>query len=111
MKKCFQIFIQGLIIWELPGKKYNEIGGFGNLRHGQDIEFSNRIKNLVVKLNLLKMHWYIIVRSSLKQFVKQVFNWGVARVNLAKIDLSMLEPVHFLPSICCILFCFLIVNS
>ena len=25
-------------------KKYNEIGGFGNLRNGQYIEFSNRIK-------------------------------------------------------------------
>tara|TARA_Y100000591_G_scaffold332643_1_gene370852 strand:+ start:1852 stop:2910 length:1059 start_codon:yes stop_codon:yes gene_type:complete len=91
-------------------KKYNEIGGFGNLRHGQDIEFSNRIKKSGGNIKFIKDALvYHRRRSSLKQFVKQVFNWGVARVNLAKIDLSMLEPVHFLPSICCILFCFLIV--
>jgi len=38
-------------------------------------------------------------RTSLKQFFKQVFNWGVARVNLGKIDKEMLEVVHFIPSI------------
>ncbi|MBT3946011.1 MAG: hypothetical protein HOF42_06245, partial [Candidatus Marinimicrobia bacterium] len=38
-------------------------------------------------------------RTSLKQFFKQVFNWGVARVNLGKIDSSMLEPIHFLPAL------------
>ena len=34
--------------------------------------------------------------------MKQVFNWGVARVNLGKIDSGMLEPVHFLPSLACL---------
>ena len=41
-------------------------------------------------------------RASLRQFMKQVFNWGVARVNLGKIDSGMLEPVHFLPSLACL---------
>ena len=30
---------------------YDQIGGFGGLRHGQDIEFSNQIRNLGLALN------------------------------------------------------------
>ena len=36
-------------------------------------------------------------RTSLWRFFKQVYNWGVARINLYKIDKDMLEPVHFFP--------------
>ena len=42
------------------------------------------------------------------QFIKQVFNWGVARINLGKIDTAMLEPVHFLPSLSILLSLFII---
>ena len=81
---------------------YQNIGGFGNLRHGQDIEYSNRIYKSGAKVLFIKDALvYHRRRTSLKQFMKQVFNWGVARVNLGKIDSSMLEPVHFLPSLAC----------
>ncbi len=33
------------------------------------------------------------------QFFRQVFNWGVARINLSKIDGKMLQIIHFLPSL------------
>ncbi|MDZ7764209.1 MAG: hypothetical protein U5K00_07240 [Melioribacteraceae bacterium] len=36
---------------------------------------------------------------SIKKFFRQVFNWGVARINLYKIDKGMLEAVHFFPSL------------
>ena len=82
---------------------YQNIGGFGNLRHGQDIEYSNRIYKSGAKVLFIKDALvYHRRRTSLKQFMKQVFNWGVARVNLGKIDSSMLEPVHFLPSLACL---------
>ena len=84
---------------------YKTIGGFGNLRHGQDIEFSNRIKKTGGKIKFIKNALvYHRRRTSLRQFIKQVFNWGVARVNLAKIDLSMLELIHFIPTISCFSF-------
>jgi len=83
---------------------YDTIGGFGNLRHGQDIEFSNRIRRSGAKIKFIKDALvYHRRRTSLNQFIKQVFNWGVARVNLGKIDSNMLEMVHFVPSLACLL--------
>jgi len=83
---------------------YETIGGFGDLRHGQDIEYSNRIHKTGAKVFFIKDALvYHRRRTSLKQFMKQVFNWGVARVNLGKIDSKMLEIVHFLPAMACIL--------
>ena len=79
---------------------YDQIGGFGGLRHGQDIEFSNRIRKSGARIKfLINAIVYHRRRTSFKQFFKQVFNWGVARVNLGKIDKEMLEVVHFIPSI------------
>ena len=78
---------------------YNRIGGFGNLRHGQDIEYSNRIRQSGAKIEYIKNALvYHRRRTSLMQFTRQVFNWGVARVNLGKIDSKMLELIHFLPT-------------
>lgn len=79
---------------------YNKIGGFGGLRHGQDIEFSHRIikSGAVVRLfdDAIVYHKR---RTSLRKFFRQVFNWGVARINLYKLDSGMLELVHALPAI------------
>ena len=85
---------------------YRTIGGFGSLRHGQDIEFSNRIYKANSKVRFIKdAIVYHRRRTSLKQFFKQVFNWGVARVNLGKIDPSMLEVIHFLPALALLVGC------
>ncbi|MBU1094988.1 MAG: glycosyltransferase [Bacteroidetes bacterium] len=76
-----------------------KIGGMNKLRHGQDIEFSHRI--IQTGEPVVKVHDAIVYhkrRISIKKFFKQVFNWGVARINLYKIDSKMLEPVHFLPA-------------
>ncbi|MBN1465420.1 glycosyltransferase [candidate division KSB1 bacterium] len=79
---------------------YEKIGGFGALRHGQDIEFSNRIRKSGEKV--VYIHDAVVYhkrRTSLRTFFRQVFNWGVARINLYKIDSSMLEPLHFVPAL------------
>jgi len=78
----------------------DQIGGMGKLRHGQDIEFSNRI--LSTGEPIIKVVDAVVYhkrRISIKKFFKQVYNWGVARINLFKIDSKMLEPVHFFPAI------------
>ncbi len=78
---------------------FDKVGGFGALRHGQDIDLSNRIyksgAKVILLTNAIVFHRR---RTTLKKFFRQVFNWGVARINLGKIDSSMLEVIHFLPS-------------
>ena len=78
---------------------YETLGGFGSLRHGQDIEYSNRIRKTGARIKFIKdAVVYHRRRTSIKQFYKQVFNWGVARINLSLIDQNMLETIHYLPS-------------
>jgi len=84
----------------LHRKLYEKIGGFGGLRHGQDIEFSNRIIKSGDKVAYLRDSVVFHKRrTSLRKFFRQVFNWGVARINLYKIDPAMLEPLHFAPAV------------
>jgi len=83
----------------LSRKLWQQIGGFGSLRHGQDIEFSNRIirsEAKVVYVNEAKV--YHKRRTNLRRFYRQVFNWGVARINLYQIDKNMFEPLHAAPA-------------
>jgi glycosyltransferase involved in cell wall biosynthesis len=84
---------------------WQQLGGFGSLRHGQDIEFSNRIIRSGVRVRFLeKAYVYHKRRTNFRRFFKQVFNWGVARINLYKIDNRMLEPLHALPALATLVF-------
>ena len=83
----------------LSRELWEKIGGFGSLRHGQDIEFSNRIIRSGAKVIFVdNAEVFHKRRTNLRRFYRQVFNWGVARVNLYKIDKSMLEPLHLMPA-------------
>ncbi len=83
---------------------WERIGGFSSLRHGQDIEFSNRIIRSGAKVAFVAdAPVYHKRRTNLRRFFKQVFNWGVARINLYKIDKRMLEPVHTFPALATLL--------
>jgi glycosyltransferase involved in cell wall biosynthesis len=78
---------------------YQRSGGFGDLRHGQDVEFSRRIVKSGAKIAYIpNAPVFHKRRASLGAFFKQVFNWGVARINLYRIDHAMLEPLHFAPA-------------
>jgi len=79
---------------------YEQIGGMNALRHGQDMEFSNRVFNAGFKVSFLSdVKVYHKRRTNLKKFFKQIFNWGVTRINLGRIDPKMLKPIHFLPAV------------
>lgn len=96
----------------LSRKVYEKVGGFGGLRHGQDIEFSHRIIASGAKVILVPDALvYHKRRTSIRKFFRQVFNWGVARINLYKIDPAMLEPVHALPALATLLLILLIIGS
>ncbi len=84
----------------MTAKLYQKVGGFGSLRHGQDIEMSHRIHSSGAVIQFLPdAIVYHRRRTSLKKFFRQVFNWGVARINLGKINSKMLEPIHFIPAL------------
>ncbi len=86
-------------------KVYNKIGGMGDLRHGQDMDYSARIYQNGFNVALIpNAYVYHKRRTSLKKFFKQVFNWGVARINLATQHKNMLKPVHTLPALIVVLY-------
>ncbi|MCK6623213.1 MAG: glycosyltransferase [Calditrichaceae bacterium] len=96
----------------LSRKVYEAVGGFGGLRHGQDIEFSHRIISSGARVILVPgAVVYHKRRTSIRKFFRQVFNWGVARINLYKIDPAMLEPVHALPALATLLLILLTIGS
>lgn len=96
----------------LSRETYKRVGGFGSLRHGQDIEYSHRIIRSGTKvISIPEAVVFHKRRTSVKKFFKQVFNWGVARINLYKIDSAMLELVHTLPAIATLLFLLLLLGS
>ena len=79
---------------------YEKIGGMNALRHGQDMDFSNRIYSAGFTVRFLSdVIVYHKRRTNLKKFFKQIFNWGVTRINLGRIDSKMLKPIHTLPAI------------
>ncbi len=80
-------------------KVFANIGGMNKLRHGQDMDFSQRIYDAGYKVGLVADAFvYHKRRTSLSKFYRQIFNWGVARINLANSHPSMLKPVHLLPA-------------
>ncbi len=83
----------------LSRKVYETIGGMNKLRHGQDMDFSARIVEAGFKTGLVKDAFvYHKRRTSIAKFYRQIFNWGVARINLGKLHPSLSKPVHYLPA-------------
>ena len=79
---------------------FQATGGFGAMRFGEDIDLSLRIQALGFSLRLIpEAYVYHKRRSRLRQFFKQVFNSGVARINLYRRHPGSLRPVHALPSV------------
>jgi glycosyltransferase involved in cell wall biosynthesis len=79
---------------------YKTTGGFSKLRFGEDIDMSVRILKAGFKTGLIKDAWvYHKRRTDLKKFFKQVYNSGIARINLQKRHPGTLKAVHALPAL------------
>ena len=79
---------------------YNTLGGFSKMRFGEDIDFSIRIFKGGYKCRLFPEAWvWHKRRTDMDKFFKQVFNSGIARINLQKRHPGSLKPVHLLPMI------------
>ena len=79
---------------------YQSLGGFSQMRFGEDIDFSIRIFKAGYRCRLFPDAWvYHKRRTDLRKFFKQVHNSGIARINLYKKYPESLKPVHLLPAL------------
>ncbi len=79
---------------------YLKLGGFSKMRFGEDIDFSYRIVEAGYKPRLFASAWvWHKRRTDFRKFFRQVFNSGIARINLAKRHPGTLKLVHLLPMV------------
>ena len=79
---------------------YNKLGGFSKMRFGEDIDFSIRIFKAGYKCRLFPGAWvYHKRRTDFRKFWRQVYNSGIARINLYKKYPESLKIVHLLPMV------------
>ncbi len=81
-------------------KVFDATGGFSNMRFGEDVDLSIRILEQGFKTRLIKEAYvYHKRRSNLRQFFKQVYNSGIARINLQLRHPGTLKLVHAAPAV------------
>ena len=79
---------------------FRKTTGFSKMRFGEDIDMSIRILKNGFNTKLIKAAFvYHKRRTSIRQFFKQIFNSGIARINLYKKYPESLKVVHFAPAI------------
>lgn len=79
---------------------YQELGGFSKMRFGEDIDFSYRIVEAGYKTALIPEAWvWHKRRTDFRKFFRQVYNSGIARINLTKRHPGTLKLVHLLPTV------------
>lgn len=79
---------------------YQQLKGFSKMRFGEDIDFSIRIFKAGLACRLFPEAWvWHKRRTDFRKFFRQVYNSGIARINLYKKYPESLKPVHLLPMI------------
>ena len=79
---------------------YQKLEGFSKMRFGEDIDFSIRIFKAGYKCRLFPGAWvYHKRRTDFRKFWRQVYNSGIARINLYKKYPESLKLVHLLPMV------------
>ncbi|MDR0560188.1 MAG: glycosyltransferase [Prevotellaceae bacterium] len=79
---------------------YEQLGGFSKMRFGEDIDFSIRLYKAGYRVKLFPSAWvYHKRRTGWKKFFKQIYNSGIARINLYKKHPHSLKAVHLLPAV------------
>ena len=79
---------------------YQQLGGFSKMRFGEDIDFSYRIVEAGYKCRFFPEAWvWHKRRTDLRKFFRQVYNSGIARINLEKRHPGTMKLVHLLPMV------------
>lgn len=91
---------------------YKVLGGFSRMRFGEDIDFSIRLFKGGYRCRLFSGAWvWHKRRTDWRKFFKQVYNSGIARINLYKKYPESLKLVHLLPAVFTVgVFCLLILS-
>ena len=77
---------------------YERLGGFSKMRFGEDIDFSIRIFKAGCRCRLFPGAWvWHKRRTDFRKFFRQIYNSGIARINLYKKYPESLKLVHMLP--------------
>ena len=91
---------------------YEALGGFSKMRFGEDIDFSLRIVRAGYSSRLFPSAWvYHKRRTDFRKFFRQVYNSGIARINLYKKYPDSLKLVHLLPAAFTVGVCLLLAGS
>ena len=78
---------------------FEKTKGFSSMRFGEDLDFSMRVlENGFTTALYEDAYVYHKRRSNFRKFYKQVYNSGIARINLFKRHPGTLKTVHMLPS-------------
>lgn len=78
---------------------FEKVGGFAPMRFGEDLDLSMRLIEAGYRSELLPDSWvYHKRRTDFRKFFRQVFNSGIARINLELKHPGTLKLVHALPS-------------
>jgi len=79
---------------------YMELEGFSKMRFGEDIDFSIRIFKAGKRCRLFPEAWvWHKRRTDFRKLYRQVYNSGIARINLYKKYPESLKLVHLLPMV------------
>ena len=79
---------------------YLQLGGFSMMRFGEDIDFSYRIVEAGYMPRLFPEAWvWHKRRTDFRKFFRQVYNSGIARINLEKRHPGTMKLVHLLPTV------------
>lgn len=79
---------------------FDKTGGFSGMRFGEDIDLSIRIFQHGFRARLIpECFVYHKRRTDFRKFYRQVFNSGIARINLYKRHPQSLKIVHFFPAV------------
>ena len=78
---------------------YKQLGGFSDMRFGEDIDLSYRVFENGYSCRLFPDAWvWHKRRTDFRKFFRQVVNSGIARINLTKRHPGTLKLVHMLPA-------------
>jgi glycosyltransferase involved in cell wall biosynthesis len=79
---------------------YLQLGGFSKMRFGEDIDFSYRMVEAGYQPQLFPDAWvWHKRRTDFRKFFRQVYNSGIARINLEKRHPGTMKLVHLLPMV------------
>ena len=79
---------------------YLQLEGFTKMRFGEDIDFSYRIVEAGYMPRLFPNAWvWHKRRTDFRKFFRQVYNSGIARINLEKRHPGTMKLVHLLPTV------------